>query len=993
MTNIISGIAEWEIVPGWPLGVFAWWTDWIVLGVFALLCGGIYFLYVWLFGRLKCTAEEKAAVKELTGALRRKKGKECKTALAVYPPHVRRVVGWNIKLRMIFTPIVTVLLVLALIAAPVFTTVGPLLWSTLFPPDNLNSDSEAARLAIGEAKENVVTLESEGAVLVKNENGALPLDAAAQPKINIFGAGAFGMLYGGGGSGVFVTNATVKGNELYATRLEKALADEGFEYNEELYNLVANYYESGKYKVTHTDYDIQCQLNTYPDNGKLDGQIVIPTTCLPQDNEPEAAAYTAAYAELGGKTLLASAKEFSDTALFCVSRAGSEDGDLRYSEVKLTDRERDVIGLLKDNFEKVIVLINSSNAMELGILDDENVDAVLWVGHPGLTGNEAVAGILAGRIDPSGKLADTWAYDVSTAPAFLMYGHDNAYTYANGASPFQVYYEGIYIGYRYYATRALTDSTFAYDDHVQWSFGHGLSYTTFEKHITEKTVDKEKGTVSVQVAVTNTGDTAGKEVVEVYFTPPYVHGGTEKSAVELAGFTKTGVIGPGDTFFARVEFAIRDMASWDSSYSNYIGAYVLDAGTYEVSLRDNVWDKTVSAAGETSFEVEFAEAIVYDEDEKTGTNLMNRFDGVEFGPNDAPVTYLSRADWTGTYPTKEKIDRVASQSTLSGSKIPTSFEDNRLPGNAPVTGAKNGLTIRDLAGKEYDDPLWPQLLDQLTLREMQDLVDNGGFQTVGIDSIGKPQTYDDDGPASVSIYGVGYVSEVVIASSWNVECAELLGMSLGKEGAAMGLTGWYAPGLNMHRTALGGRNFEYFSEDPLLSGLMGAGTARGAAEYGVYTYLKHFALNDQETNRRGIQVWTNEQALREVYLRPFELAVKQGKALGIMSSFNRIGAVWTGASRELLTDVLRDEWGFRGAVVTDYLDIGIMPVNLGLRAGNDLWLYRNTTYSAAHAYGQAPHDVAILLRNASHNILYAVANSNAVWTDEQFAAKGIERGK
>jgi beta-glucosidase len=353
--------------------------------------------------------------------------------------------------------------------------------------------------------------------------------------------------------------------------------------------------------------------------------------------------------------------------------------------------------------------------------------------------------------------------------------------------------------------------------------------------------------------------------------------------------------------------------------------------------------------------------------------------------------YLSRADWAGTYPKATKIDLTARQDVIDAAKIPSSFEDNQEEGDTPATNESNGLLLSDMRGLDYDDPQWDLLLNEMSLEEEFNLVDNGGFQTAKVDSIGKAQTYDDDGPASVEIKGVGYVSEVVIASSWNPDCANLLGQSLGKEGASMGLTGWYAPGLNTHRSALGGRNFEYYSEDPLLSGSMGAATALGCKEYGVYPYIKHFALNDQETERMGIEVWASEQAMREIYLHSFEITVKEGKATGLMSAFTRLGAVWSGASHALLTEVLRDEWGFRGVVVTDYILNSLMPVSLGLRAGNDLWLLKNTSYSAEAAYRQAPHDVSIYLRRACHNILYAVANSNAVWTEEEFLEHGIDR--
>ena len=269
-------------------------------------------------------------------------------------------------------------------------------------------------------------------------------------------------------------------------------------------------------------------------------------------------------------------------------------------------------------------------------------------------------------------------------------------------------------------------------------------------------------------------------------------------------------------------------------------------------------------------------------------------------------------------------------------------------------------------------------------------MDNGGFQTAEIKSISKRTTYDDDGPASVQIKGTGYTSEVVVASSWNPECAKLLGESLGKEGASMGLTGWYAPGMNIHRCPTGGRNFEYYSEDPLITGVMGAMTSIGTSKYGVYTYAKHFALNEQEQNRIGLEVWANEQSIREIYLKGFEIYVKEGKALGIMSSFSRIGGVWSGAQNALLNDILRNEWGFKGVVVTDWCYNSLMPVNSGLRGGNDLWLLRNASYSAHAAYLEAPHDTTILLRRASKHILYAISQSNGCWSEKDYEDVGVK---
>lgn len=1008
--GLFSAIGNWEPVAGWPLKVFAWNTMWIPFCIVVVLAGGGYFLAIWLFGRMKLTDAEKEYVEKSSKELKKVDRKVRKEQLNKQSKRVKRVVSWNITSKYIWTSVVAVVLVISMIATPVLTTTMPYIKEALFPTNALSPDSEAAKLAIGEAKENVVEIESEGITLLKNEEEdgepVLPLDPTSDKdkKINIFGSSAFGMLYGGGGSGVFVTNAISYGNELIATRLEDALETEGFEYNKNLYNLVANYFESKTYKITETSYDIQCQNNVFGGNTKDDkGNILIDETRFPYDNEPEASAYEKTYGGLDGKTLLEDAKAYSDIALYAVSRAGSEDGDLTYTNTLLTDREKAMLDLLKANFKRVIVIINSSNTMELGALDADGIDSVLWVGHPGLTGNTAVAQVISGKINPSGKMVDTWVYSGNDNPASLMFGHEGTEYYSNKNTAYQVYYEGVYLGYRYYVTRALTDSTYKYEDHVQWSFGYGLSYTTFEKHITECIIDPETDKVSVQVAVTNTGAVAGKEVVQIYFNAPYT-GTVEKPYYELAGFSKTDVIEPGETYYARVEFAFSDMASWYSAYNGGTGAYLLEKGDYTISLRDNVWDLTKDENLDDDFVNEHVYNLIDDRaittDPVTGNTVTTRFADVEYGPNDEKVTYLSRSDWAGTFPTADKINRTASSAVKNSSAI-KSYTDNQISDKDTseyVQGVDYGLKLSDFKGLGINDTLeiygetytWDDLVDQMTVSDMCTLVDSRFMGTVKIDSVAKPEMGDDDGPASVSIYGVGYPSEVVVASTWNPDMGYLLGYSLGKEGASMGMSGWYAPGLNIHRSAAGGRNFEYYSEDPLISGLMGAATVKGAAKFGVYTYIKHFVLNDQETERRTIQVWANEQSMREIYMRAFEITIKESGSLGIMSSFNFLGTTWSGGSKALMTDVLRTEWGFEGVAVTDWVNAGTMPVSSGLRAGNDLWLGKNTSYSATAAYKETPDDVHYLLRQACKRILVAAANSNAVWTEEDYKAVGID---
>ncbi len=1008
--GFLGAIGNWEPVAGWPLKVFAWETaipaGLLVLMVFAV----IYLIKSLLRGKFWLTKKEKEYVKTAPKTLKKMKAAERKAELSKQSKKVRKTLKWRMKGRKILISVGAILMALAMVAAPVLTTTMPYIMEALFPTNVLNPDSESAQLAIGEAKENVVKIEEEGVTLLKNneEDGkpVLPLDPKNEgdKKVNLFGSSVFGMLYGGGGSGVFVTNATSYGNELYATRLEDALEAEGFEYNHNLYNLVANYFESKTYKITETDYDIQCQNNVFGGNTKDDqGNILIDETRFPYDNEPEASAYEKTYDGLNGQTLLEEAKAYSDVAIYAVSRAGSEDGDLTYNNTLLTSREVAMINLLKANFKRVIILVNSSNTMELGALDDAGIDSVLWIGHPGLTGNKAVAGVISGRINPSGRLVDTWAYSGKDNPASLMFGHEGTAYYSNKNNAYQVYYEGVYLGYRYFATRGMTDDTYDYDKYVQWSFGEGMSYTKFEKKITEFEVDMEKDLVSVQVEVTNVGEKAGKEVVQIYFNAPY-SGKIEKPYYELAGFQKTDVIEPGESFFARVEFAFSDMASWYSAYNDGAGAYILEAGEYNVSLRDNVWDITPDADTEDEFVNEHTYTLAAEKaittDAQTGATVATRFADVEYGPNDSKVVYLSRSDWAGTYPTADKINRVASNAVKNTAWV-KSYKDNQFTDKSTSDwkqGEDYGLTVRDfkdvginesieLYGETYT---WDDLIDQMTVADMCKLVDSQFMGTVAIDSVGKRQQGDDDGPASVSIYGVGYPSEVVVASTWNPDMGYLLGYSLGKEGAAMGMTGWYAPGVNLHRAAPGGRNFEYYSEDPLISGLMCARTVEGAAQFGIYTYIKHFALNDQETERRTIQVWANEQSMRELYLRAFEIAIKEGGTIGIMSSFNFLGTTWAGGSKALMTDVLRTEWGFEGVAVTDWTNPSTMPVSAGLRAGNDLWLGANVTYSAAKAYNETPNDIHFLLRQACKRILYATANSNGVWSTEDYKEVGIQ---
>ena len=860
-------------------------------------------------------------------------------------------------------------------------------------------DNESSRLAAAEASENIEVIEKEGAVLLRNENNCLPLNKEESARVNIFGAGAFGMFYGNGGSGAVQTTyrdrSAVKDRDV--VKFEEAMEEEGFEINPYLFNLVKNYFpltasstdtsnqdrpSRTPYSVADSDNVIDCGVNTY-------GYAEIVRTCLPYNHEPEASAYTASYPELDGKTLLEQAKDWSDTAIFAISRYGTEDSDMRQEEIRLKDNERAVINLIKENFEKVIILLNVSHAMEIGELLDDGIDAIMLIGTPGLTGNRAVAKIIDGEYVPSGKLSDTWAYDSQGAPSFQSQGNYSTFKYKNSNEKFVEYTEGIYVGYRYYVTRAMTDPSFDYDEQVMFSFGEGKSYTTFEKWIAAQEIDAEKGEGKVTVSVKNTGSVAGKEVIELYHHAPY-SGAIEKAWQSLLAFRKTNVIEPGETKTYELPFKLRDMASWDTEN----GYFVNEAGQYEISLRDDVWHESVSQGHDNHFSFSLP-LIEYKTSYQTGYEYSKQFEDAEFGPDDEPITYLNRSDWDGTWTSSEDLNNNVSLNSRHNEYInlgSKKWDDNAIEGDTPITGADNGLTLRDLKDADWDDPRWEDLLDQLTVSDMENLVEHGGFQTAKINSIGKDKATDYDGPAAAFHSGSGHPCGVIVASTWSVDAALLFGESIGKEGAAAGLTGWYAPGINIHRSPYGGRNFEYYSEDPLLSGLMAGYTSQGTMEFGVYCYAKHMALNDQEKERVKVNTWASEQAIREIYLKPFELYSDLG-GLGFMTSFNRIGSTWAGAHEGMLTEVVRNEWGFHGVIVTDYInDHTYMGVAQGLRAQNDLYLDpNNSSRTAVSAYNAAPNDMLKLMRRSSKNILYVCAHSNNVWDADDFADVGIEK--
>ena len=828
----------------------------------------------------------------------------------------------------------------------------------------------------------------EGFVLLKND-GLLPLEANA--KVNTFGWSSTNPVYGGTGSGSL--------SGLYETvSLLKGLENAGIQYNADLVK-------------AYTDWRA-----ARPVIGMFGQDWTIP--------EMSAEEYDAS-------GIIDKAKDYSDTAIIVIARSGGEGADLptsldpaipatfvdngggmfgvsgvRLSEypedldaskhyLELTTREAAMVEKVTAAFDKVIVVINASNAMELGWVNDyPSIKAVILAPGPGQTGFNALGNILVGKVNPSGRTIDTFVADLTAAPNFNNIG-EFVYTNAEDVSPevagwggppsvvtpnFVDYVEGIYVGYRWYET-AAAEGKIDYDASVVYPFGYGLSYTTFEQKMGD--IAEANGVLSFDVTVTNTGSVAGKDVVEVYYNPPYVNGGIEKSTANLVAFAKTGVIEPGKSETVKISFSVEDMASFDYKTAK---AYVLDAGDYVISINKDAHNVIDSKT------YTLANAITYGQDNKRASDkeaAVSRFDYAL-----GNVTYLSRADGFANYdqavaaPTDYTMtDAIKDGFYNHKTYDPTQF--NNPDDKMPTTGAKNGLTIANLRGKDYDDPEWDKLLDQLTIDDMVSLIGTGGYQSVPVNSVGKTQQIDCDGPASINNNftgkaSIGFPAGVVIASTWGTDLAKSFGRSIGQMADEMDVSGWYAPAMNIHRSAFAGRNFEYYSEDGFISGKMAANAIQGAAESGVYSFMKHFALNDQETHRTDMLLtWTNEQAMREIYLKPFELSVKEGHAGAVMSAFNYIGNKYAAATPELQKEVLRNEWGFRGMVLTDYFGgYGYQDADILIRNGNDFCLTPQATdFSKVTDTTSATSVLA--MRQACKNILYTTANSRAYATDSK----------
>lgn len=935
------------------------------------------------------------------------------------------------------------------------------------------SDSLAAANALNE------TICEEGFVLLKNENNALPIatpqsdsSVTSRPKVTVLGKNSTNIVYGSTGSG--------GSDHTGAKTLYESLAEAGYDYNPTMKEFYDNSSLSGAGRK---------------DNADMEQGVSVGLS----HGETPASFYT--------DTQKNSFAEYDDAAIVVFSRVGGEGWDLprtmkksskdgtddfnrvdgAYSAsdhyLELDEAEQDLLKLACDNFDKVVVIINSSTPMELGFLDnvDDNdstskvdgladkIQAALWIGAPGNEGVMALGRVLNGSVNPSGSLVDTYERDMTQSPTWQNFstnlddnddenGIGDEYL-LDGTSTTSYYYvdyeEGVYVGYRYYETRGYTDGDSWYESRVVYPFGYGLSYSEFSWELVDdngKTGDEKKETTAaiteemlkndtdivINVKVTNksTSKYAGKDTVQVYVTAPYTAGGIEKAQVVLAGYAKTSLLEPGKSEIVTIEFSPYSIASYDYDDANGNGhtGYELDAGEYTVSVGTNSHDAlkadasmkktyTLSSTNDSA-----GVAYNYDNDPNgaEGNVVENQFDDVSFGTrvegegtSEAYTSIaersMSRSDWEGTFPEAPTAeDRAIDQnfytslnwSWTTRNDEAQEYYTEEMPTFAASADGKTDIQLYELIGLDKDDPLWDEFLDQLTAEEMAQLIGMGCYSTIENLRIGLPSTTAGDGPVGLvnffsnmvslgqrgTVYDVcSYASSCVVAATWNDELAYEQGIAIGNEciigneaGDGKAYTGWYAPAVNIHRSPFSGRNSEYYSEDGLLSGNMAANVVKGAKQFGVYSMVKHFAVNDQETHRstNGISVWVNEQAMREIYLKPFQIAVEEGGTNGMMTSFNRLGATWAGGSRALLTNVLREEWGFDGMVITDFNtdNTSYMNVDQMIRAGGDLDLAQDKQPSLVSKKGEnrLTATQATLIREAAHNILYVLANSNVM---------------
>lgn len=862
--------------------------------------------------------------------------------------------------------------------------------TSVYPTQKATNKAEA----FANAQEVNLKLAEEGFVLLKNENAALPLNKGA--RISVFSKNSVNLSYGGSGSGGFDTS---NNKNLY-----ESLNDAGFVTNPTL----KNFYESSQSGPVRT------ANSSDLDNG--DNQKIA-TAETPQSKYTDAVKNSYA--------------DYSDAALVVITRIGGEGFDLpRYqgdSEgavspdshyLELDQNEIDLLTAVTDGtFKRVVVVFNTPSSFEAAFLKDsayaafaDKIDAAVWIGFTGSNGITALGEILNGDVNPSGRLVDTWAADFTKNPSFVNFGTgclpDTTDKYDGGMYYSVDYEEGIYVGYRYYETRGETDGEDWYNANVVYPFGYGLSYTTFDWTVGDVSASEiELGTtITVPVTVKNTGSVAGKDVVQLYASAPYTLGGIEKAHKVLVGFAKTKLLQPGESETVTVSFDPYSAASYDyrDANSNGFSGYELEAGEYTLYVSRNAHES------EKAIALNLAADVQIGTDPTTDSEVVNRYtDSEDFLDSDWQLdAMLSRADWEGTWPTPQTAqqhagtDRLYEEIRSEEHNNPTDFDSEEYPwfGEEPTLTLRDLLPSAEAEGYEpvvsYDDERWEELMMGCDEEEMIALINNGAYHTLAMESVGLPATIHGDGPSGFTCFmskeqvngTCQYVSEPVMASTWNINLMNELGEAIGEEGTigdkATGqpYSSIYAPGVNIHRSPFGGRCSEYFSEDPFISGMMGAAEVQGIQSRGVLPTVKHFVANEQETHRSigGDLSWLSEQALREIYLKPFEYTVKLGETRGIMTSFNRIGTRWTGGDYRLLTEILRNEWGFNGLVICDFNTIPqYMIPRMMFYAGGSIDLATQQSAMWTDCDTSDAGDAIVLMR-AVKDVMYALVNSNAM---------------
>lgn len=953
-------------------------------------------------------------------------------------------------------------------------------------------------------KELARRAEEEGIVLLKNKNHALPLTREDKKLSdeNVLTVNAFGWSFyypstGGSGSGAIGSNELVSPKEALSAahiRINEELEQKYLDWSNRHFTEWMVTKANGYYgdEDTNTEPRRPSVSKTFQaawDVPEMD-QVLISEAC-DGSNAGQNKVQIVWIGRGGG--------EYHDCPTVMTKEGGSVNKygvnpDKHYLE--LTDEEEAVLETakrLRGEDGKVVVIVNTNNVMELGELeDDELVDAILFVGGPGKHGFYAIGDVLNGTVNPSGRLADTYAADLLASPVMANFG-SRVYYDANASFPNQYdrkieytdddgsiskrpvmfvgYEEGIYVGYRFYETAAgmdyyaseslpagVTDKYYNRTNGVVYPFGYGLSYTKFSQNISK--AQYRDGVFTFEVDVKNTGDTAGKDVVELYVETPYIQGGIEKAKVVLCGFAKTSFLEPGAGETLTVTVDQESIASYDDLSHK---CYVLDEGDYTFYL--GTVDETVYGAhswayahpvGAEKINSMPSDAVVFDKEKAVSKTVIydvdhdgarksdsiaavNGFDRELTGNNlrvkNGAATMNRKDGFVSSFPTEPQTD-----DTVMSEELKNILDDNNYSTKEavqkhdeemkmPVNGKNNGIQLISLRGLPYDAPEWDAYIEQWKPADMALLLGKAGFQTEDFTTYGKPTTLDNDGPQAFrhqalgeenekidTYYMTAFPCEALLSCTWNEQLLEEIGKNVGAEGAVNGMSGWYAPGLNTHRSAFGGRNFEYFSEDPFLAGKLAAKEISGAAAYGVFSYMKHFAMNEQEAFCRSwccgmhmhesldrfkndewiLLTWANEQTMREIYLKAFEIAVKEAVidlpyldekgerqvvknfrcATGVMTSFNCVGNTWSGGNYALLQRVLRDEWGFRGTALTDYSLHDFMYPDQMIRNGGTACLQSNRKNFVDQGHPDAM--TVSCMQNATKQMCYMVVHSNAM---------------